>query len=88
MKNTPPLSWYLYILRCADNTLYTGITRDLERRILEHNGNKKGAKYTRSRQPVTLVYSRECADHSEALKEEIRIKKLTRKKKEEIIKKN
>ena len=83
-KETP--SWYLYILRCSDNTLYTGITRDIERRISEHNGTKKGAKYTRARQPVEIVYSQECASHSKALKEEIRIKKLSKKKKEAIVK--
>lgn len=68
--------WFVYIVECSDGTLYTGITTDLERRIEEHNGS--GAKYTRGRGPVKLVYSAEMKDRSEASKEEYRIKKLTR----------
>ena len=52
-------SWYVYIVRCNDGTLYTGITKDLERRLAEHNSPKGGAKYTRTRKPVTLVYFEE-----------------------------
>jgi putative endonuclease len=69
-------SWFVYIMRCADGTLYTGITTDLVRREQEHNSEKKGARYTRSRKPVVLVYSEEVADRSEASKREHAIKKL------------
>lgn len=79
--------YYLYILKCADKTLYTGITTDLERRILEHNEKKLGAKYTASRRPVRLVYFKEFRSRSVASKEEIRIKKLKRVQKLELIKK-
>jgi len=67
--------YYVYILKCADNTLYTGITTELERRIDEHNGSDKGAKYTRVRRPVSLVYSEEYSDRSSASKREYEIKK-------------
>ena len=70
--------YHLYILKCADKTLYTGITTDLERRIAEHNGNKLGAKYTSSRRPVELVWSKRFKNRSKASKEEARIKSLTR----------
>lgn len=70
--------YYLYILRCADSTLYTGITTDLERRVAEHNGSKLGAKYTAVRRPVTLVYSQEFPDRTSASKEEYRLKQLSR----------
>lgn len=67
--------YYVYIVCCADDTLYTGIARDLERRIEEHNSSEKGAKYTRARRPVTLVYSEEYPDRSAASKREYEIKK-------------
>jgi len=70
--------WFVYIVECSDGTLYTGITTDLKRRESEHNGNKKGAKYTRTRQPVKLVYNDICSDRSDASKTECKIKKLTR----------
>ena len=70
----------VYILRCVDGSLYTGITTDLARRIGEHNQGK-GAKYTRSRLPVELLYFKKFPDRSSALKEELRIKKLKRKEK-------
>jgi putative endonuclease len=79
--------YYLYILKCADKTLYTGITTDLRRRIAEHNERKLGAKYTSSRQPVKLVYSRKFKNRSLASKEEARIKKLKKYQKLELIKK-
>jgi putative endonuclease len=79
--------YYLYILKCADKTLYTGITTDLKRRIAEHNNTKLGAKYTASRQPVNLVYSKKIKNRSAALKEEYRIKKFSRQEKLEMIKK-
>ena len=67
--------YYVYIVKCADGTLYTGIAIELERRIDEHNGSDKGAKYTRVRRPVTLVYSEEYPDRSSASKREYEIKK-------------
>jgi putative endonuclease len=69
--------WYVYILKCADDTLYTGITNDLDRRIAKHNSGK-GAKYTKGRTPVTLYKSFEVANKSEALKMEYRIKQLSK----------
>lgn len=77
-SNFPRLMYHLYILRCADDTLYTGITTDLDRRVAEHNGAGPGAKYTRGRRPVTLVYSRRFCTRSNALREEARIKGLPR----------
>ncbi len=77
--------YYLYIVRCSDNSLYCGTTTDLERRITEHNSSKKGAKYTRGRQPVQLVYCEELEDISAALKREVQIKKLSRKAKEKLL---
>jgi len=74
-KNTS--SWHVYIVSCADKTLYTGITKNIKRRIIEHNSSRKGAKYTRSRQPVTLVYSEPHEDRSSAAKREYCIKKMT-----------
>lgn len=73
--------WYIYLLQCADQTIYTGVTTDLERRIEEHNSSKLGAKYTRGRRPVKLIYSTEVETRSEALKEEYRIKQLPREEK-------
>ena len=69
--------WYIYILRCADNTLYTGSTDDVERRVAVHNSGK-GAKYTRGRGPVEVVYTEECESYSAALKREYAIKQLSR----------
>ena len=69
-------NWFVYIMRCADGTLYTGITTDLARREQEHNSEKNGARYTRSRRPVVLVYSEEAENRSEASKREHAIKKL------------
>ena len=77
-------SWKLYILRCGDGTLYTGITTDVEKRLDAHRSGK-GAKYTRGRGPLELVYSEECGDHSAALKREIEVKKLSREEKERLI---
>jgi putative endonuclease len=70
--------WYVYILECKDKTFYTGITTNLERRIKEHNTSLLGAKYTKSRRPVKLVYSKRKRNKSYAQKEEARIKKLRR----------
>ena len=70
--------YFLYILECADKTLYTGITVDLERRIKEHNTSKLGAKYTAARRPVKLVYSKKYKNRSLASSAESKLKKLTR----------
>ena len=69
--------WKVYILKCSDGSLYTGITTDLARRVREHNSGN-GAKYTRSRRPVAPVYSEDYPDRSSASREEARIKKLSR----------
>ena len=74
-------NWHLYVVECADGSLYTGITTDLTRRVHEHNSTARGAKYTRSRRPVRLVYSREYADRSTASKAEAGFKKLSRQEK-------
>lgn len=72
-------NWFVYIVRCADDSLYTGIATNLERRVEEHNGQgKPGAKYTRNRQPVVLVYREQLASRSEASKREYQIKQLSR----------
>lgn len=77
--------YQLYILKCADKTLYTGIAVDLNRRIEEHNHSKLGAKYTHSRRPVKLVYSKKFRNRSKAQTEESRIKHLSRKEKLELV---
>ena len=73
--------WVVYILSCNDGTLYTGITDNLSRRFAQHCAGK-GAKYTRGRAPLKLVYAERCADHSDALRREIAIKRLRRTKKQ------
>ena len=78
------MSWYVYMLRCRDNTLYTGYTDDPDRRLAVHNAGK-GAKYTRSRLPVSIVYREECPDKSSALKREIALKRLKKAEKEALI---
>ena len=75
MNETMPRCYYLYIMCCSDESLYTGITTDLERRLWEHNHSEKGAKYTRVRRPVCLVYSESYPDRSAASKREYQIKK-------------
>ena len=77
-------NWYLYILRCKDDTLYTGITTDLEKRLEAHRSGK-GAKYTRGRSPLELVYRESCGSHSDALKREHQVKMLTREEKQNLI---
>ena len=79
--------YYLYILECADKTLYTGITTDLKRREREHNESKLGAKYTSVRRPVKVVYSRRFRNRSNASKMEAQIKKLNRQEKIDLINK-
>ena len=72
--------WFVYIVRCADDSLYTGITKDVARRIQEHNiGDRLAAKYTRARRPVVLVHQETCESRSAATKREIEIKLLSRK---------
>jgi putative endonuclease len=77
--------WIVYILECADGTLYAGITTDLKRRLEEHNSSSLGAKYTKARRPVRLVYSKKFKNRSLAAKEEHWIKKLSREEKLELI---
>jgi len=79
--------YYLYILKCADKTLYTGIAVDLKKRISEHNNSKLGAKYTCGRRPVKLVYMKNFFNRSLASKAESKIKKLSRAEKLSLIKK-
>jgi len=78
--------YYLYILKCSDKTLYTGIAVNLVKRLKEHNFSKLGAKYTRSRRPVKLVYSKKFRTRSAAAKEEFKIKTLSRQDKIKLIK--
>jgi len=78
----PATSWFVYILRCRDDTFYTGIATDVARRLEEHQSQSpKGAKYTRGRAPLTLVYQQEIGSRSAASREELRIKALSRKQK-------
>jgi len=72
------MNWKVYILNCADNTLYTGITTDVKRRVNEHNNNNKGARYTRARRPVTLVYEEHYESRADASRREYHIKQLNR----------
>ena len=77
-------TWSLYILRCRDGSLYTGIAVDVQKRFHMHSTGK-GAKYTRGRGPLTLLYQEVCGDHSTALKRELQVKALTRQEKENLI---
>jgi putative endonuclease len=77
--------WYIYILRCRDNSLYTGVTTDCERRLHEHNHSPRGAKYTRARRPVVLAYQEQAANRSEAQRREAQVKRLTPAQKEALI---
>lgn len=79
--------WTLYILQCRDGTLYTGITDDLQRRLAAHSAGK-GAKYTRGRGPFLVRYMEPCGDHSQALRRELQVKKLTRQEKLQLCEKN
>jgi len=83
----PGRRWVLYIIKCGDGTLYTGITNDLARRVKQHNDGS-ASRYTRSRLPVKLVYQQSCRGRSLALKKELAVKALSRKEKEEYIKQN
>lgn len=78
--------WYVYMLRCADGSLYTGVTTDIQRRLEEHNhDNKKGARYTRARRPVELAFQQSAADRTAACQLEAQIKKLSRSQKLRLI---
>jgi putative endonuclease len=74
----PENKWYAYLLCCRDGSLYCGITTDLSRRLREHNEGRAGARYTRTRRPVTLVYSREFPDRAAAARFEYQLKQLDR----------
>ena len=78
------MSWFVYMLRCGDGTLYTGVTDDVPRRLAAHRAGK-GAKYTRGRGPLELVYQEQVPDKSAALRREIAIKRLSRQEKEKLI---
>lgn len=84
-KRGADMPWTVYILRCGDGTLYTGCTNDLPQRLKAHQSGR-GAKYTRSRLPVTLAYREEAEDRSAALRREIAVKRLTRQEKLALIK--
>jgi putative endonuclease len=77
--------WYTYVVRCRDSTLYTGVTTDISRRLSEHNASIRGAKYTKKRRPVKLVYWSEHQNRSAAQREEYRIKRLSKQEKERLI---
>ena len=77
------MSWYLYVVKCQDTSLYTGITTDIPRRLREHNA-KKGAFYTKNKLPVELVYQEPMLDQSEARKREAAIKKLSHAQKQKL----
>jgi len=80
-------SWYVYFLRCADNSLYAGITTDLYRRLNEHNtSNKLAAKYTRVRRPVDLVYAEQLTSRADASSREYQLKRLSKQAKEQLVK--
>ena len=79
------MSYFVYILECCDGSLYTGITTDVTKRLDEHNSSYKGAKYTKTRRPVKLLYEESSSDRSSASKREYAIKKLTRIKKLQLI---
>jgi len=79
------MCWFVYMVRCSDNSLYTGIAKDVIRRVNEHNNsNKLGAKYTKARRPVELVYQETASSRSDASKREYRLRKLTKIEKENL----
>ena len=81
------MSYFVYILECSDKSLYTGITTDVKKRLDEHNTSEKGAKYTKARRPVTLIYFEKSENRSSASKREYEIKKLPRTKKLQLVEK-
>jgi putative endonuclease len=78
--------YFVYILQCSDGSLYAGSTNDLARRLKEHNGSKRGARYTKARRPVVLRYFEKCRTFAKARAREAEIKRLPRKKKMEFLK--
>jgi predicted GIY-YIG superfamily endonuclease len=86
LKKKKCVRWSLYILKCGDGTLYTGITNDLDRRVAQHNSGT-ASRYTRSRLPVTIIHREPCKNRSSALKKEYAMKQLSRTEKEAYIKK-
>ena len=80
-----PAPFSVYLVQCADGSLYCGIAVDVKARVEQHNTGKLGARYTKSRRPVTLVYQAQCGSRSDALKEEFRIKNLSRAGKESLV---
>ncbi|MCW8833158.1 MAG: GIY-YIG nuclease family protein [Colwellia sp.] len=78
-------AWYVYLLRCNDNSLYAGITTNITRRLHQHNHTKLGAKYTRAKRPVTLAFIEAASDKSTASKREYQLKKLTKAQKEHLV---
>ncbi len=79
------MTWYVYMIRCSDASLYTGVTTDIERRFTEHKESKKGSKYARAKIPLRVVYEEVCASRSEAQKRECAIKKFDKKEKELLV---
>lgn len=79
------MTWHVYLLRCADGTLYAGITTDLDRRLAEHNAGKAGAKYTRARRPVALAWHEPAADRAAASRREYAVRRLPRAAKEALV---
>ncbi|MFZ5722206.1 MAG: GIY-YIG nuclease family protein [Pseudomonadota bacterium] len=78
--------WFVYLLRCADGTLYAGITTDLARRVAEHNADAgRGAKYTRARRPVSLVWHEAAPDRAAAARREYAVRRLSRDQKEQLV---
>tara|TARA_B110001454_G_scaffold216314_1_gene239331 strand:+ start:914 stop:1195 length:282 start_codon:yes stop_codon:yes gene_type:complete len=82
---TTKIPWFVYFLRCNDNSLYAGITTNIERRLHQHNHTKLGAKYTRAKRPVTLTYIELATDKSTASKREYQLRKLTKTQKEQLV---
>lgn len=78
-------NWFVYIVRCSDDTLYTGVAKDLEKRLQQHNHGKEGAKYTRARRPVELVYRETATSRAQAQQREYRIKQLSAVQKRQLI---
>lgn len=85
-KYLPAGQWFVYMVQCSDNSLYTGVTIDLDRRLIEHNEGIVGAKYTRARRPVTLAWFEPCESRSHASVREAEIKKLDRQQKLRLLK--
>ena len=77
----PPSEWFMYVVECSDGSLYTGVTPDVQRRLHEHNSTARGAKYTRPRRPVTLIYASPPADRSTVMRQEADFKTLSREQK-------